>query len=157
LFKPFSGPVPQRRTHPEEHPDFKALNDAIRLQGNIGTVGKKITATFTGEFTSHSKRPNRVLTLERVENLKVQIEKPQSKMGPPVSSDTVDPWTGNPGVVSSQLYLQNNLGQHLDVSSLSRNLTASGGLLFAFSLFYAFTEIRRWPRLYDRVRLGEMN
>jgi hypothetical protein len=61
------------------------------------------------------------------------------------------------GGVSSQLYLQNYLGQHLDVSWLSRNLTASGGLLFAFSLFYAFTEIRRWPRLYDRVRLGEMN
>jgi hypothetical protein len=61
------------------------------------------------------------------------------------------------GVVSSQLYLQNNLGQHLDVSSLSRNLTASGGLLFAFSLFYVFTEIRRWPRLHDRVRLGEIN
>jgi len=53
------------RNHPEEHPDFKALDDAIRLQGNIGTVGKKITATFTGssrlipsvrnEF-SHSRR-----------------------------------------------------------------------------------------------------
>src|SRR5437868_9338314 len=24
------------RTHPEEHPDFKALDDAIRLQGHIG-------------------------------------------------------------------------------------------------------------------------
>ena len=30
------------RNHPEEHPDFKALDDAIRLQGNIGTVGKRI-------------------------------------------------------------------------------------------------------------------
>jgi len=64
------------RNHPAEHPDFKALDDAIRLQGNIGTVGKKITATFTGEFTSHSKRPKRVLTLEKVENLDVKIEKP---------------------------------------------------------------------------------
>jgi hypothetical protein len=63
------------RNHPAEHPDFKALDDAIRLQGNIGTVGKKITATFTGEFTSHSKRPNGVLTLEKVENLDVKIRK----------------------------------------------------------------------------------
>ncbi len=62
------------RTHPEEHPDFKALDDAIRVKGNIGTVGKKITATFIGEFTSHSKRPKRVLTLEKVENLDVRIE-----------------------------------------------------------------------------------
>jgi hypothetical protein len=54
------------RNHEEEHPDFKVLDDAIRLQGNLGTVGKKITATFTGEFTSHSKRPKRVLALERL-------------------------------------------------------------------------------------------
>jgi hypothetical protein len=62
------------RTHPEEHPDFKALDDAIRRQGNIGTVGKKITATFTGEFTLHSKRPRLVLTLEKLENLDVETE-----------------------------------------------------------------------------------
>jgi hypothetical protein len=62
------------RTHPEEHLDFKALDDAIRRQGNIGTVGKKITATFTGEFTSHSKRPRLVLTLEKLENLDVKTE-----------------------------------------------------------------------------------
>lgn len=83
------------RTHPEEHPDFKALDDAIRLQGNIGTVGKKITATFTGEFTSHSKSPKRVLTLEKVENLNVKIEKSQSKMQTPTSRDTVAPKTGD--------------------------------------------------------------
>jgi hypothetical protein len=65
------------RDHPAEHPDLKALDDAIRLQGNIGTVGKKITATFTGEFTYHSKRPKRILTLEKVENLDVKIEKPK--------------------------------------------------------------------------------
>jgi hypothetical protein len=82
------------RTHPEEHPDFKALDDAMRLQGNIGTVGKKITATFTGEFVSHSKRPKRVLTLEKVENLNVKIEKSQSKMRPSTSSDTA-PEIGN--------------------------------------------------------------
>jgi hypothetical protein len=63
------------RNHPEGHPDFKALDDAIRHQGNLGTVGKKITATFTGEFTSHRKRPKRVLTLEKIENLDVKIEK----------------------------------------------------------------------------------
>jgi hypothetical protein len=74
------------RNHPEEHPDFKALDDAIRLQGNIGTVGKKITATFTGEFTSHAKRPKQVLTLEKVENLDVKIEKPQSLLQAPGSS-----------------------------------------------------------------------
>lgn len=62
------------RNHPEDHPDFKALDDAIRHQGNLGTVGKTITATFIGEFTSHSKRPKRVLTLEKVENLHVKIE-----------------------------------------------------------------------------------
>src|SRR6516165_2831208 len=63
------------RNHPEGHPYFKALDDAIRHQGNLGTVGKKITATFTGEFTSHRKRPKRVLTLEKIENLDVKIEK----------------------------------------------------------------------------------
>ena len=79
------------RTHPEEHLDFKALDDAIRLQGNIGTVGKKITATFTGEFTSHSKRPKLILTLEKVENLDVKIEKSQSRMQSPTSTNTTIP------------------------------------------------------------------
>jgi hypothetical protein len=65
------------RKHPEQHPDFKALDDAIRLQGNIGSVGKKITATFIGEFTSHSKRPKRVLALEKVENLDVKTKEPE--------------------------------------------------------------------------------
>src|SRR5882762_1263082 len=83
------------RTHPEEHPDFKALDDAIRLLGNLGTVGKKITATFTGEFTSHSKRPRLVLTLEKVEDLDVKIEKPRSRMQAPASTDTIDAPTGN--------------------------------------------------------------
>ena len=64
------------RKHPEEHPDFKALDDAILLQGSIGTVGKKITATFTGVFTFHSKRPKLVLILEKVENLDVKIATP---------------------------------------------------------------------------------
>lgn len=61
------------RKHPEEHPDFKALDDAIRRQGNIGTVNKKITATFTGIFTASKKRPKRTLTLEKIENLSVQV------------------------------------------------------------------------------------
>ena len=64
------------RTQPEEHPDFKALDDAIRVQGNIGTVGKKVTATFTGKFATRSKHPKPVLTLERVENLKVTAQSP---------------------------------------------------------------------------------
>lgn len=53
------------RKHPDEHPDFKAPDDAILRQGNIGTVDKKITATFTGVFTAGKKRPKRSLTLER--------------------------------------------------------------------------------------------
>jgi len=56
------------------HPDFKTLDDSIRLQGNIGTIGKNITATFIGKFTSRSKRPKGVLTLERVEHLKLKME-----------------------------------------------------------------------------------
>jgi hypothetical protein len=79
------------RSHPEEHPDFKALDDAIRLQGNIGTVGKNITATFIGEFTSRSKRPRLVLTLERVENLDVKIEKPESRTQTPERINTGGP------------------------------------------------------------------
>jgi len=61
------------RNYPDEHPDFRALDDAIRRQGNIGTVGKKITATFTGKFTLGSKRPKRILTLEKIENLDVKV------------------------------------------------------------------------------------
>jgi hypothetical protein len=61
------------RNHPDEHPGFRALDDAIRRQGNIGTVGKKITATFTGKFTLGSKRPKRILTLEKIENLDVKV------------------------------------------------------------------------------------
>jgi hypothetical protein len=66
--------VPENfRKHQEEHPDFKALDDAIRFQGNIGTAGKKITGTFTGNFISHSKR--RIFTLEKVEDLDVKSER----------------------------------------------------------------------------------
>jgi hypothetical protein len=61
------------RNYPDEHPDFRALDDAIRRQGNIGTVGKKITATFTGKFTLGSKRPKRILTLDKIENLDVKV------------------------------------------------------------------------------------
>jgi len=67
------------REHPEDHPDFKALDDAIRLQGNIGTADKEIRATFTGVFTARSKHSKRSLTLEKVENLSVQIGKPRTK------------------------------------------------------------------------------
>jgi|SRR5690242_10265888 len=58
------------RKHPEQHPDYAALEDAILKQGNVGTVGKNITATFSGKFVYASKkRPKRVLILDRVENL----------------------------------------------------------------------------------------
>lgn len=67
------------RKHAEEHPDFKALDEAIRRNGNIGTVDKEITATFTGVFTAGKKRPKRSLTLERVENLSVHLGKLQGK------------------------------------------------------------------------------
>ena len=67
------------REHPEEHPDFKALDDAIRRQGNIGTVDKEIRATFTGVFTARSGRPRLSLTLEKVENLSVQVGRLQHK------------------------------------------------------------------------------
>ena len=59
------------RKHPEQHLDFKAFDDAIRLQGNLGTVDKEITATFIGVFTARRKRSKRSLTLEKVENLSV--------------------------------------------------------------------------------------
>ena len=65
----------QIRNNPEQHQGFKALDDAIRRRGNIGTVGKKITATFVGKFISRSKPPKRTLVLESVENLRVAIEK----------------------------------------------------------------------------------
>jgi predicted secreted protein len=65
----------QIRNNPEQHQGFKALDDAIRRRGNIGTVGKKITATFIGKFISRSKAPKRTLVLEKVENLRVAIEK----------------------------------------------------------------------------------
>jgi hypothetical protein len=57
-----------------ENPAYEALDNAIRHQGNIGTVGKKITAIFTGEFTFHFKRPKHVLTLEKIEDLDVKIK-----------------------------------------------------------------------------------
>jgi hypothetical protein len=58
------------RRHPEQHPDYAALEDAILKKGNLGTSGKTITATFSGKFTySHHKRPKRSLILEGVENL----------------------------------------------------------------------------------------
>lgn len=65
------------RKHPEERPDFKALDDAIRRQGNIGTVDKEITGTFTGIFRVGRKRQKRSLTLEKVESLSVNLGKEQ--------------------------------------------------------------------------------
>jgi hypothetical protein len=58
------------RRHPEQHPDYAALEDAILKKGNVGTSGKTITATFSGKFTySHHKRPKRALILDGIENL----------------------------------------------------------------------------------------
>lgn len=63
------------RSDPEGHPDYKALDEAI-FRGNIGTVGKIITATFTGTFSSRSQRPNLVLTLGEVYDLKLKVKAP---------------------------------------------------------------------------------
>lgn len=61
------------RNHPNEHPDFKALDDAIRLHGNVGTVDKTVAATFTGKFETHSRKPKLQLVLEKVEDLEVKM------------------------------------------------------------------------------------
>lgn len=61
------------RRHPEEHPDYAALRDAILNRGNVGTVGKSITATFSGEFVyDRRKKPKRTLLLEKIENLETR-------------------------------------------------------------------------------------
>ena len=61
------------RKHPEQHPDYAALEDAILKQGNVGTSGKTITATFSGRFTyARHKRPRRALLLEKVEDLETR-------------------------------------------------------------------------------------
>ncbi len=57
-----------------ENPDQKALDDAIFRQGYVGTVGKKITAVFTGQFLWHPREhPRRVLMVQTVEDLKVEV------------------------------------------------------------------------------------
>jgi hypothetical protein len=67
------------RLHPEAHPDYKTLDDAILKNGNIGTAGKRIIGTFTGVLAVRSKRPKLTLSFERVEDLSVQLDaKPSS-------------------------------------------------------------------------------
>jgi hypothetical protein len=66
-------PEPIRR-HPEQHPDYAALRDAILKEGNVGTAGKSITATFSGKFVyNRHKRPKRTLLLEKIENLETTV------------------------------------------------------------------------------------
>jgi len=68
-------PEPMRR-HPEQYPDYAALQDAILKQGNVGTAGKSITATFFGKFAyNRHKRPKRTLLLEKIENLETTVYK----------------------------------------------------------------------------------
>lgn len=67
----------QIRSHPEEYPGYKALADAILFRGNIGTVGKSITATFTGTFTARSRKPKLVLTIGEVHDLDVKLAAPR--------------------------------------------------------------------------------
>lgn len=63
-----------------ENHDQKALDDAIFRKGYVGTVGKKITATFTGQFLWRPrKHPRRVLMAEKVEDLRVEFTKPDEK------------------------------------------------------------------------------
>ena len=62
------------RRHPEQYPDYAALSDAILRQGGFGTVGKTITATFSGKFTyNRRKKPMRTLLLEKIENLETTV------------------------------------------------------------------------------------
>jgi len=64
------------RAHPEQHPDYAALRAAILKEGNVGTAGKSITATFSGKFAyQRHKRPKRTLLLERVEGLETTVYK----------------------------------------------------------------------------------
>jgi hypothetical protein len=66
-------PEPMRK-HPEQYPDYAALRDAILKEGNVGTTGKSITATFYGKFAyNHRKRPKRTLLLEKIEDLKTTV------------------------------------------------------------------------------------
>jgi hypothetical protein len=62
------------RRHPEQHPDYAALRDAILKEGNVGTAGKSITATFPGKFVyNRHKRPKRTLLLEKIESLETTV------------------------------------------------------------------------------------
>lgn len=58
------------------HPDVKRLIDAIFRDGQVGTIGKRITATVSGTFLSRPDgRPSRELVLESVSDLKVSRQK----------------------------------------------------------------------------------
>ena len=63
-----------------DHPDFKAMYDAIDRQGFIGTGDKTAYATFTGEFLyRRRKHPPRVLNADKVEDLDVKMIRPDEK------------------------------------------------------------------------------
>ena len=66
----------EMRKHPENHPDYKQLDDAILGGPTIGTVNKRITAVFVGEFHRSRKRPHYTLVLSRVERVEsIAVEK----------------------------------------------------------------------------------
>jgi len=55
------------------------LDDAINRQGLIGTAGKTIIVTLTGEFWRHSKgNPDFLLIIDKAEDLDAKLkEKPK--------------------------------------------------------------------------------
>lgn len=60
-----------------ENPDQRALDNAVFRQGYVGTVGKRITATFTGQFLWRPwKHPRRVLMAQKVDDLRVEFTEP---------------------------------------------------------------------------------
>ena len=64
----------QIRSHPQEYPGYNTLDDAIVSRGNIGTIGKSITATFTGTITSQHRRLK--LTMDEVDDVEVKVKAP---------------------------------------------------------------------------------
>jgi hypothetical protein len=57
-----------------DNADFKALDDALR-QGTLGTAGKRVVGTFTGQFLWHpgSTSGKRILAADKLGNLEVKM------------------------------------------------------------------------------------
>jgi hypothetical protein len=68
------GVVPWTRTATDGTDPFAPIDDAIYRQGRIGTIDKKIVATFTGTFRSAKDREHpRTLEIESVSDVEVNI------------------------------------------------------------------------------------